>query len=347
MAHILIKYVPYLLCSNILVLIMFSIWIIQHAVFFLFSFGWYVLIAFTQSTRLLGLFSLVLFSGALLFVSPQTSADHPYSVEQLHQRDVLANLGKQLFNYSFESSYATQISCSDCHQASHSLSAPQTFSPMASGTLSQFNTAALVRLDRQIVFGIAHLDPNLMAQVRRCFENSMAVTPAKLLFTIQSDKVLKAKITGIFGYLSAGLVYQILTQYLINLEFSPSKYDQFVAGEKLALSAPEIEGYELFMDQGCNHCHSGSELGGITTAPVRVKDETSWRKVPVLRNVIYTSPYLHDGSQASLIDTVQYMANEFGYRALSEAEAEKIVQFLATHTSSISDVSGEVFHAPR
>ena len=58
-------------------------------------------------------------------------------------------------------------------------------------------------------------------------------------------------------------------------------------------------------------------------------------KVPTLRNVELTSPYLHDGSRATLEETVQVMGKYQLGRDLTEGQVNSIVTFLKSLTGEL------------
>lgn len=137
---------------------------------------------------------------------------------------------------------------------------------------------------------------------------------------------------------------------------TPSKFDTFIAGDASALSDTEAAGLQTFMEVGCTQCHSGALLGGnqfqklgnvkpwpdledegrfmITKA---APDKYSF-KVPSLRNITETGPYLHDGSIESLEEMVKKMAeHQLAKGALSDDETESILTFLATLTGEVDE----------
>lgn len=136
-----------------------------------------------------------------------------------------------------------------------------------------------------------------------------------------------------------------------------SRFDKYLKGDKTAISAEEIAGYELFKKYSCATCHVGENLGGQSyelmglqadyfadrNAELTVEDngrnkETGSErdvhrfKVPGLRNVALTAPYFHDGTMATLEDAVRAMAKYEKGVTLSEEETAKIVAFLKTLT---------------
>ena len=106
-----------------------------------------------------------------------------------------------------------------------------------------------------------------------------------------------------------------------------SRFDKYLKGDKTAMNADEIAGYELFKKYDCATCHVGENLGGQSYELMGIKrdyfadrgteltiedngryketkDERDRHrfKVPGLRNVALTSPYYHDATQATLED---------------------------------------------
>ena len=128
-------------------------------------------------------------------------------------------------------------------------------------------------------------------------------------------------------------------------------FDQWLLGEKDALSEQELAGYRLFKGSGCVTCHNGEAVGGNSFQKMGVvepykaqspaeglsavtgKDADRFKfKVPTLRNVELTYPYFHDGGATTLTEAVDVMGRlQLGKRFSSDENA-KIVAFLKTLT---------------
>ena len=127
---------------------------------------------------------------------------------------------------------------------------------------------------------------------------------------------------------------------------TPSRWDDFLKGKKDALTADEQKGWETFAKAGCATCHNGPAVGGtmyqklgLVKAWPELKDagrmeatkqesDKHFFKVPSLRNVTETAPYLHDGSVKTLEDMVAKMAEHQLGKTLSNEEVSSIVTFL-------------------
>lgn len=133
-----------------------------------------------------------------------------------------------------------------------------------------------------------------------------------------------------------------------------SKWDDYIEGNQKAFSNEELLGLKTFTDVGCNQCHLTRMLGGnaYQTLGLRVPyvgkdtgrmqvtgsaaDKYSF-KVPSLLNVEMTAPYYHDGSIATLEDSVKAMAKNQLALDLSEEQVANIVVFLKTLTGKLPE----------
>lgn len=129
---------------------------------------------------------------------------------------------------------------------------------------------------------------------------------------------------------TASTVKDAMTVFLDNLLTPNSPFDKYLQGDENALSEDAKKGYALFLKFGCITCHEGPSLGGnlfqklgiykeyYTTRPpthsdfglynlTANEDDKFVFKVPSLRNIELTGPYLHDGSIKTLEEMVEIM----------------------------------------
>lgn len=130
-----------------------------------------------------------------------------------------------------------------------------------------------------------------------------------------------------------------------------SPFDQYLTGNKQAISTDAINGYQLFKEVGCIGCHNGPAVGnnmymkmGVvkkfnTTNPAIGRQALTGKavdrnvfKVPTLRNIELTYPYFHDGSVWALEEAVTIMADIQLGKTLSKKETQDIVLFLKSLT---------------
>jgi cytochrome c peroxidase len=121
---------------------------------------------------------------------------------------------------------------------------------------------------------------------------------------------------------------------------TPSRFDDFLNGNKNALTKDEKEGLSTFIDKGCVSCHTGIALGG-TMQPFEIAskykftnvgdfkgDKNGMVKTPTLRNITETAPYFHNGQIWSLSDAVKEMGSVQLGIDINDKDAAKIVTFL-------------------
>lgn len=136
-----------------------------------------------------------------------------------------------------------------------------------------------------------------------------------------------------------------------------SRFDKWLRGDDAAITAEELEGYELFKKYDCATCHAGKNLGGLSyelmglrkhyfaARGLELTEEDNGRyketkqerdrhrfKVPGLRNVEHTWPYYHDGTRETLEAAVRDMGTYQSGVELTECETAKITAFLKTLT---------------
>lgn len=134
---------------------------------------------------------------------------------------------------------------------------------------------------------------------------------------------------------------------------TPSRWDQYLRGDKSVLTDAEKQGFVTFSQKECDRCHTGSLLGGHEFRKLGVKknwpnqsdigrekvtgnkDDKLMFKVPSLRNVAKTAPYLHNGEIVSLETVVMKMAEYQSGKKITKAEVDSIVAWLNTLTGTI------------
>jgi|694.fasta_scaffold57634_1 cytochrome c peroxidase len=102
-----------------------------------------------------------------------------------------------------------------------------------------------------------------------------------------------------------------------------SAYDKYMAGNKEAMTPEQIRGMRIFKESGCANCHNGPSFSDGRFLNIGVgmdvphpdlgrymitKEEKDWGafKVPILRDVSKTFPYMHDGSLNTLEEVIDY-----------------------------------------
>ena len=164
---------------------------------------------------------------------------------------------------------------------------------------------------------------------------------------------------------TADTVAKAVAAYERTLVCNDTAYDKYAKGDKKALNDSQKQGLSLFMGKGvCTACHTppffssayllqdgtyfnvGVGVEGKAEADVDVgrkavtEKDSDWAafKVPSLRNVSKTAPYLHNGSKKTLVEAVRFMAGG-GFKnknrsplmtdkQLTDTEIQDLVAFL-------------------
>ena len=141
---------------------------------------------------------------------------------------------------------------------------------------------------------------------------------------------------------------------------TPSRFDQYLAGDAQALSSVERQGLRKFINTGCVACHNGPGVGGGMFQKFGVVEDY-WKetgskeidkgrfdvthdqtdmyvfKVPTLRNVAMTPPYFHDGSVSTLPEAIAVMAKVQLGKSLPDQDVNDIAAFLQSLTGKLPD----------
>jgi len=288
-------------------------------------------------------------------------------------------LGRYLFYDPILSSDKT-ISCSSCHnQASAFSDSPNTFSEGRNGALMKRNTMPLFNLAWYPAFfwdGRAKsIEDQIFHPVREY--NEMNLDWKIAANRLKENKFYKTKFRQAFGTskIDSVQISYAIAQFLRTLISYQSKYDQVIKS-KILFTKDEYEGFNLVNDQtkgDCIHCHitDGDALGttlvfsnngldaivnsndfkdkGRGSVTGKTADNGKF-KVPSLRNVAFTAPYMHDGRFKTLEEVINFYSEglqksanidskmEFvhqGGAKLTSEDKRKIITFLLTLSDSL------------
>ncbi len=272
-------------------------------------------------------------------------------------------LGKMLFFDPRLSSTGT-ISCFSCHNVMEGGDDHRSTSLGVHGQLGGRNSPTVWNaafLSVQFWDGRA---PTLEAQAKGPIANPIEMGMKEGLAVERINRIpgYESKFTEAFGAnssISDDTIAMAIAAYERTLITPNSAYDQFVKGNKKALNAQQQRGMQTFADTGCTACHSGPNFsgpslpmgtgfmmkfpsypdspyvaqyhllddGGKAAQTGKIEDQNMWR-VPTLRNLTYTAPYLHNGMVKSLPETVRVMASTQLNKTLTDAQVGDIVAFL-------------------
>ena len=160
-------------------------------------------------------------------------------------------------------------------------------------------------------------------------------------------------------------VIEALVEFEKTLITPDSRFDRYLRNEDVGLTAEEEKGYILFKEFGCISCHQGINIGGnlfqkfgvfynyfaergnITETDYGRKNITGREidtyvfKVPSLRNISITAPYLHDGSAETIEEVIKIMGRSQLGRKLTSNQIQLIKAFLETLTGEYKNMLPE------
>lgn len=281
-------------------------------------------------------------------------------------------LGRKLFFDGILSRDGT-ISCGSCHIPSSAFTQHgHDLSHGIDDKLTFRNSLPIMNLAWKRDFfwdgGVFDLDLFAIAPIQA--HNEMDETISNVLQKLRNHPEYPRLFQKAFGTSEITLsnFLKALSQFQLMAISANSKYDQYKQG-KTELDAQELAGLQIFQEK-CSSCHQGElftdmsyrnnglptrrfRLNGVDTIDIGRKQITlnpadAFRfRVPSLRNVEITRPYMHDGRLRTLrqvldhysngvqdsptLDPLLKQNNSLGI-ALTEDEKDKLIAFLRTLT---------------
>jgi cytochrome c peroxidase len=234
-------------------------------------------------------------------------------------------LGRHLF-YDPILSRDQTISCASCHlQATGFAHVDHELSHGIENRIGTRNALSLQNLAWNESFmwdgGINHLDVQSLAPITHPMEMDASL---ELVIKRLTES---PKYTALFQKafpekpISSPLVFKALSQFMVTLVSANSKYDQQKRGE-YQFTTSEAKGYLLFQNH-CGSCHreplfssTTYENNGLPVDPdlhdigrmkITQNPADSLRfRVPTLRNIQFTFPYMHDGRFQNLNQVIKH-----------------------------------------
>lgn len=262
-------------------------------------------------------------------------------------------LGRILF-YDSKLSRDGTISCASCHlQQTGFTHIDHDLSHGIDGKIGKRNSLALINLawSKQFMWdgAIHHIDVQALAPISNPDEMDNSIN--QVVATLRKSNGYKNKFAEAWGdtTITGERVLKSIAQFCLTLVSSHSKYDKVInkTGEKF--SVIEQKGYEVFKAK-CNSCHTeplftnntfqknGIEIDtslndiGRMLVTQKAKDSLLF-KVPTLRNIAVTYPYMHDGRYANIqMVLFHYSTNTKMKIELGEQDKKALIAFLKTLT---------------
>lgn len=240
-------------------------------------------------------------------------------------------LGRKLFYDKMLSNDGT-MACATCHKQENGFDDFRQFSQGTNGSFGDRNAMPIVNLGWAKSFFWDGRRESLESQAHDPVTNpiEMANNWPEVVTRLQADANYPSLFFKAFGTrtVDSNLVVKAIAQFERTMVSFNTRFDKyFYQGDTDALNASEKRGLMLFTGDGlCNTCHMMNTLftdhqsrnNGLDINPADAglmkftgKPEDRGKfKVPTLRNIAQTAPYMHDGRFANLDDVLNfYSAN--------------------------------------
>ena len=246
-------------------------------------------------------------------------------------------LGEKLF-FNPALSIDSSISCASCHKEVYGLADNVAVSPGVENRLGKRNSPSLWNVGYQPYFmregGVPTLEMQVLVPIQE--HSEMAFNMVLLAQRLNANTDYKNEFIDAFGdSATAYTITRAIAQYERTLIHQESAFDAYVAGDEEALSDQAKAGFDLFYGKAnCSECHSGplqTDYGFYNNGTAISMDDYGRAeltldsadfylfKVPSLRQVALTAPYMHNGSIASLEEVLdQYNEGGTGHVFTSE-----------------------------
>lgn len=246
-------------------------------------------------------------------------------------------LGERLFSdpiLSLDSS----ISCASCHKGAFALADNLPVSPGVNNRLGKRNSPSLWNIGYHPYYmregGVPSLEMQVLVPIQE--HDEMAFNMVLLVDRLNSDSAYQSEFLQAFNDSATPYtVTRAIAQFERTLISNDAPIDAYVAGNDNAISKEAKNGLALFFGKAnCSHCHSGplftnfdfyNNGTAISTndygrAQLTLDSADFFTfKVPSLRHIQSTAPYMHDGSITSLEDVLnQYNLGGSGHDYTNE-----------------------------
>ena len=276
--------------------------------------------------------------------------DNPMSVEGVE-------LGRRLF-YDTRLSLDNSISCASCHNQQNGFSDPSQFSVGVNGAVGTRQSMSLVNLGWQSAYfwdGRSQtLEEQVLHPIRDPIEmNQSWDAAAQKLNAIEGYQNDFYRVFKVVDFDSSH-ISKAISQFMRTLISSQSKYDvmykhrnslplnTFEQNLYTQISNEEWGGMDLFFsltNGDCLHCHDGPlmEVQGLFSnnglddnfpdiGRMKVTGNPNDKgkfKVPSLRNIEYTAPYMHDGRFSNLDEVI----NHYSFGIVESSTIDPMIEF--------------------
>lgn len=311
----------------------------------------------------LGLISVILNPADGLFYRPEAWPTPVYNFDNSPVTSDGFILGRTLF-YDPMLSVDSTVSCASCHfQYTAFAHVDHPTSHGINSRVGKRNAPGLMNLAWYPNFhwdgGV--LDLNGQAINPLTHPDELGETLSGVLKKLNRNTYYKNEFKKVFGveHIKTNHLLKALGQFTVSLVSANSKYDSVMRKER-TFTEQEQRGYTLFLNH-CNQCHTAPlftnfefKANGIGPLPAYIDSgravitgrpsDVFLFRVPTLRNIEHSFPYMHDGRISKLKDVIHHYANSSNWvkpiskelklknNSLSPEDEKDLLKFLKTLT---------------
>jgi len=261
------------------------------------------------------------------------------------------------------------ISCASCHAPEKGFSDGRPSSlGIGSQTGARNSPTVMNRLFSKEQFWdgrAADLEDQALGPIQNPIE--MGHTLQGMISNVEKIQAYAPEFQAAFGSpgVNADRIAMAIATYERTVLAGNAPFDRYQAGDTTALSQSAVRGMSLFNDAqkaNCVTCHAGFNFTDESYHNIGVgmdKPNPDWGrfsvsksdfdkgafKTPTLRNVTQSSPYMHDGSHATLLEVVnfydkgglknQWLSKEIKPLGLTDQDRADLVAFLESLTGEV------------
>lgn len=272
-------------------------------------------------------------------------------------------LGRALF-FDKRLSKTNDIACASCHIPQFAFTDRQVHSSGVEGRKTSRNSPTLLNVAYQktLMFDahIPTLEQQAIVPIQEHQEMDMKM--GDLIAKLKSIPEYQEKSKRIFNRdFDAFVLTRSISAFERTLVSQNSRFDQYMNGNTKALTKEEVAGYKIFTKKlYCSTCHSYPhftsykaednglyEIYGEDKGRFRIHNDSldiGKFKVPTLRNIELTFPYMHDGSLATLEKVIEHYSKGGNHSVnqhavirsfeLSTIEKKQLISFLKSLTDT-------------
>jgi cytochrome c peroxidase len=276
-------------------------------------------------------------------------------------------LGKLLY-FDPRISKDGSISCATCHNPNHGFTDAGAFSAGVGRQLGGRNSPTVInRLFSAEQFWDGRAK-DLEEQAHGPLTNPVEMAMGShddVVATVKGLKEYAPHFAKSFGDPAIDMtrIAQAISAYERTVVSGNSAFDRYQAGDKSAMSPAAVRGMALFNGKAnCVTCHASFNftdenyrnigVGMDKAKPdlgrydVTKKEEDKGAfKTPTLRNVVHTAPYMHDGSESTLMEVIEFyvkggiknpqLSADMKPLELTSSEKQDLVDFLHALTGDV------------